>query len=335
MEAPLRIGIAGLGYIGSLHARIFEASARANVCAVADTNMEIARAFAQPRSIAAYASVEVMLQAAKLDAVSICLPDREHVAAAIAAARTGVAILLEKPMAHDLTAVREIAAAVRESGAKLMVGHVLRFDPRYCALFERATPEFLGTPIHLRAARNAVRSLAARLGTRSSILFYLGVHDVDALQWISRSRIRRVYARSVNALHVSSEDAIQVLCEFANGAIGTLEYSWAWPDGLPSGFNQQLEIVGTKSALVLDTSRDGFAFIDSVGLASDDHYLWPQVRGDVHGCLRAELEHFCTAVQTMQPFAQPWEDAAAAVAVLDAIRESIHSGSPCDVRNAL
>ena len=104
-----------------------------------------------------------------------------------------------------------------------MVAQVLRVDTPDVQLRAVADPEQLGEPIHLRAKRNSVRSLAQRLGANSSILYYLGVHDIDMLQWVARSPITRVYARKVQKLSNGNEDALYAVLEFANGAIGNLD----------------------------------------------------------------------------------------------------------------
>jgi hypothetical protein len=88
----------------------------------------------------------------------------------IAAAEAGMAVLLEKPFAHTTSAARRIMKAVERYNVRLMVGHILRFDPRYVQTFHAAAPERLGEPIHLRAKRNGVRSTAKRLGGSTSIL---------------------------------------------------------------------------------------------------------------------------------------------------------------------
>ena len=187
--------------------------------------------------------------------MSICLPDRLHEEAAVAAAEAGKAILLEKPLAHDAAAARRIVAAVERAGVRLMVGHILRFDPRYVQVFHAAAPERLGAPIHLRAKRNGIRSTAARLGAASSILFYMGVHDVDAMQWIARSRIARVYAQKVERLGTGNEDALYAVVNFENGAIGSIDYSWAWPDGLMNGFRSALRDRRRRGRPPISTAR--------------------------------------------------------------------------------
>jgi predicted dehydrogenase len=125
--------------------------------------------------------------------MSICLPDCRHEEAAIAAAEAGKAVLLENPLAYDAAAARRIVEAVERNGVPLMVGHILRFDPRNVKVHDAADPARLGAKIHIRAKRNGIRWTARRLGTACSILFYMGVHDVAAVQWIGPSRIARVY----------------------------------------------------------------------------------------------------------------------------------------------
>ncbi len=63
-----------------------------------------------------FADYRRLLALPDLQAVSICLPDRLHEDAAIAAARAGKAILLEKPLAHTAEAARRIVAAIEQSG---------------------------------------------------------------------------------------------------------------------------------------------------------------------------------------------------------------------------
>lgn len=240
-------------------------------------------------------------------------------------------MLLEKPMAHDVEGASLIAEALMVGSARCLVNHVLRHDARYTVVHREADPNRLGEVVHMTAARNSVRSLASRLGSASSILFYLGVHDVDAVQWIARSAILRVFARSVNRFGHATEDALFVNFELANGGIGAIHYSWAWPEGLPAGFNQQLEIVGTRSSASLDTRHDGLSLIGEHGQQSDDTYLWPEVHGQPTGCLRDSVEHFLRAVQLDEPFVQDWRDALSAIEVLDAIRESVARGVEIEV----
>jgi predicted dehydrogenase len=327
----LGVGVIGLGYFGARHARLYARHPAAKLVAVCDKDADTAAAVASGTGAEAHVEFTALLARSDIEAVGICLPDRLHEEAAIAAARAGKAILLEKPMAHDAATARRIAAAVEQSGARLMVGHILRFDPRYVQVHEAAAPERLGEVIHLRAKRNGIRSTARRLGPASSILFYMGVHDIDAMQWIARSRISRVYAQKREVLGTGNEDAFYAVVNFENGAIGSIDYSWAWPDGLMNGFRAALEVVGTKTAAYLDVTDQGFYAVSDAGTTGGDTHLWPEINGRITGDLADEIDHFVTATRDGTPYLQPWQEALDAIPVLDALALSALSGEPVSV----
>lgn len=327
----VRTGVIGLGFMGELHARVHAQLPNTELVAVADLDETIGRPIAERLGCAFYDDPAALLARDDVEAVSVVVPDRAHVAPTVAAAKAGKHVLLEKPMAHTAAAAEEIAAAVEAAGVRLMVAHVLRFDPRYVQLRAKAAPDTLGEPVHLRAKRNSVRSLAQRLGASSSILYYLGVHDVDVMQWVARSPITRVYAQKVQKLANGNEDALYAVLTFANGAIGTLDYSWAWPDGLPAGYHAAFEVVGSKSAALLDVRDQGFHVVGPDGATAADTHLWPEINGVIVGDLRDELLHFASCIATGAPFAQDYREALDAIRVLDALFASIDSGAPAEV----
>lgn len=330
-RTKLRVGVLGLGFMGELHARVWSQLPNAELIAVADLDREIGKPVADELGCTFYADPRALLARDDIEAVSIVTPDRAHVEPAQAAAAAGKHILLEKPMAHTASAASDIANAATRHGVRLMVAHVLRFDPRYVQLREAAAAEKLGDVIHIRAKRNSIRDLAQRLGANSSILYYLGVHDVDMMQWVARSPITRVYAQKVQKLSNGNEDALYAVVNFANGAIGTLDYSWAWPSGLPAGYYAGFEVVGTKNAALLDVRDQGLQLIGAAGPTNLDTHLWPMINGKITGDLRDELMHFAGAILEDEPFVQDPEEARDAIRVLDALFASIGTGAAADV----
>jgi predicted dehydrogenase len=328
MTAILRTGVIGLGFFGERHARVHADLPDAELVAVADRDPARLAAVSARIGAEPMADAATLLARSDIDAVSICLPDRHHVDVAVMAAEAGKAILLEKPLAHDTASARRIVAAAEAAGVRLMIGHILRFDPRYVQVHAAAAPDLLGAPIHVRAKRNSTRETARRLGAASSILFYMGVHDVDAMQWVARSLITRVYARKREVLGTGNEDALYAVVEFENGAIGLIDYSWAWPDGMMNGYRAALEIVGTRSAAALNVTDQGLYFVDEAGTTGGDTHLWPEINGTIVGDLRDEIAHFVKAVRTGAPFVQHHREALAAIPVLDALALSARTGNP-------
>lgn len=331
LDGALRVGVVGLGFFGSRHASIYAGHPAAHLVAVADTNPAAREAVAADTGAAPCADVHELLSEHNVDAVSVCLPDRLHEEAAVTVAKAGKAMLLEKPLAHEAAAALRIVEAVEAAGTRLMVGHILRFDPRYAQVYEASAPTRLGDVVHVRAERTGIRSVAARLGEASSILFYMGVHDVDAMQWVARSRISRVYARKRQILGTGNEDSLFAVVEFENGAIGQISYSWAWPDGLMNGYRAVLEIVGTRSATFMNCADQGFYTVTNETLTGGDTHLWPEINGRVVGDLSDELDHFVRATLTGAPYVQPYREALDAIPVLDALAESARTGQPVEV----
>ena len=253
----LRVGVIGLGYFGERHAKIYHRLPYVDLVAVCDRDVERAERIAgEPAPIRMPISAACFRARTSTRSASV-FPTAMHTEPAVAAAEAGKAILLEKPLAHDAAHAKIIVDAVERNGVRFMVGHILRFDPRYVQVHEASRPEKLGTPIHLKAKRNGIRSVAARVGRNASILFYMGVHDIDAMQWVARSRIARVYAQKIERLGNGNEDALYAVVNFENGAIGSLDYSWAWPDGLMNGYKAVLEIVGTQVGRLPRLQRPG------------------------------------------------------------------------------
>lgn len=327
----LRIGVIGLGFFGTRHARVFADHPAAELVAVCDQDSSRARSLGEKVTAEAYDEMHELLARSDIQAVSICLPDRLHEEAAVAAAVAGKTILLEKPLAHSAEVASRIVRAVERNGGRMMVGHILRHDIRYVQIYEAAAPERLGDPIHLRAKRNGTRSTARRLGDASSILFYMGVHDVDAMQWIARSRINRVYAQKRETLDTGNEDALYAVVNFENGAIGSLDYSWAWPDGLINGFRSAFEIVGTRSAAAMDVSDQGLYFVDDAATTGGDTHLWPEINGRIAGALADELDHFVKATLTGTAYRQHYREAYDAIPVLDALARSAATNTVVEV----
>lgn len=226
----LTVAVVGAGFMGELHARMIAECESATLAAVVDSNEEAGRAVAQQHGVAYYGDAMEAVAGGGIDAFVVALPDRLHADTACALLEAGKPLLLEKPMAHSLSAARRIARAAERGGARLMIGHNLRFDPRYVGAARAVRDGLIGDPIHAKAGRIASRVVGTRMNGTSSVLFYLGVHDADAIQWVTGRPIRRVYSRAVAklmpSLGVQSEDAILSVVDFEDGSVGQLFNGW-------------------------------------------------------------------------------------------------------------
>ncbi|HEY0121211.1 MAG TPA: Gfo/Idh/MocA family oxidoreductase [Rhizobium sp.] len=328
--AKLRIAIVGSGYMGLLHAGVVADSDIAELSGIVDPNIETGRNASERFGTRHFVDVDAALEANAADAYIVAVPDRLHEAVSCRLLTAGKPVLLEKPMAHTLSAAQAIARSARESGTQLLIAHILRFDPRYCEAAAAVQAGRIGEPIHGTSGRFTNRDVGQRMNGASSVCFYLGIHDVDALQWISGNDITAVYSRSVSklmpSLGVTSEDAIFSTVELSNGMAGQLYFGWTLPPNVPTGIWARTEIIGTEGMIDLDVRDHGLRVLSRGSWTQPDGLHWPTTNGHITGDLYEEVRHFASAVLNDRPFVMPVEDALRAVAVNDAILRSAASG---------
>ena len=328
----LRVAVVGAGFIGQLHARVISESPLAKLAAIVDIDREARETVASHFGVDSYPSVDSICEDPEVDATIVAVPDTAHEEPATRLLQAGKAVLLEKPMAHSLDAARRIAAVARSSGSRLMVGHILRFDPRYAGAASQIAAGVLGQPLHVTADRFTLRAVGTRMAGRSSPCFYLGIHDIDAMQWVTGRRITRLYARAVGTVSDSSipptDDAIFATCELEGGVVGNLQFGWTLPNNFPSGINARLEVVGTMGSVAVDTLDHGLRVVGVAGMTLPDGLHWPETNQRITGDLADEVNHFVLSVCNDQDFLVPVADAVRNVAVNDAIIRSITSNVP-------
>jgi predicted dehydrogenase len=331
----LRMAVVGAGFMGQLHARTLKECDSAELVAIVDINKEAGEAAAQKLGVKHISKVEEALKDDSIQAYTVALPDRLHVEAASKILLAGRAVLLEKPMADTLEGARKIADAAENGNARLMVAQIMRFDPRYATAAESIRNGKIGDLVHAHAQRFSYQDVGFRMRGTSSVMFYLGVHDVDAMQWVTGKKVKSVFARSVSKIMpsrgIDSEDAIFANFLYEDGAIGNISIGWTMPEYIPSGINASIEIVGTEGVIQIDTWDHGLSIINRETITLPDALHWPEVHGKITGNLKDEVLHFVTSVRDGKPFIISVQEAMQAVAVNDAILNSVKTGKLVDV----
>src|SRR2546429_4806289 len=329
----LRVAVVGAGFIGQLHARVSSESPLAKLAAIVDIDREARETVASHFGVDSYPSVDSICEDPEVDATIVAVPDTAHEEPATRLLQAGKAVLLEKPMAHTLDGARRIAEVARTSQSRLMVGHILRFDPRYAGAAAQVAEGVIGRPLHVTASRFTFRPVGTRLAGRSSPCVYLGIHDIDAMKWVTGRRITRLFARAVRTVVPNStappgDDAIFATCELEGGVVGNLQFGWTLPNNFPSGINARLEVVGTMGIVAVDTHDPGLRVVGVRGMTLPDGLHWPETNERITGDLADEVNHFVASVCNDKDFLVPVADAVRNVAVNDAIIRSINSNSP-------
>lgn len=330
---PLRAAVVGVGMIGSLHARTYREHPRAELVGVFDRDEARARLVAAECETRWYPNVDALLARERPDMVSIATPEHERHAPAVACARAGAHLLLEKPLAPTLASADALIAALRPFDVTIMVNFLLRSDPRYLRAKAAIRDGVVGEPCTLFARRRGTALGAEIYGPWTDLLMSTAIHDLDAMAWLTDSRVQRVHAEGVvkRCAEWGHEDAVAAVLRFTNGAIGLLETSWVLPSSAPAPVDASLQVVGTGGAIFIEGSNHGMAILDRDSYRLPDLAHWPVGRSGVEGDLRASIDHFIDCVVTGSDPVMGLDGARDAQEIVAACKASLRTGMPVEL----
>jgi predicted dehydrogenase len=210
----LKVGVAGVGHLGRLHARVYSELDSCDFVGVHDTDGERAASVAAEFGGSVYEKLDDLIGA--VDALSVVVPTTAHRDVAVAAMERGVHALVEKPIASTLDEGRELVAAAGRNGVVLQVGHIERFGPAM-----RAAAGRLDSPLFVEAHRLGV---FVPRGTDVAVVLDLMIHDIDLVLSVVRSPVVRVDAVGVPVLS-PTVDIANARIAFESGCVANLTAS--------------------------------------------------------------------------------------------------------------
>jgi predicted dehydrogenase len=210
----LRVAVVGVGHLGKHHARILASLPGVELVAVVDTNRPRAEQIAAAHRTRALFDARDL--AGLVDAVTIAVPTEIHRDIARPFLDSGVAALVEKPLARTLAEADDLIAAAAQHGTVLAVGQTERFNPAVAAARPYlADPRFI--EVH-RLGTFPERSLDI------DVVFDLMIHDLDVVLSLVRSEVAAIDAVGVPVL-TGRVDIANARLRFANGCIANLTAS--------------------------------------------------------------------------------------------------------------
>jgi len=223
----MRIGIVGAGFMGTTHAAGW-AETEATLAGFVAQSSAHAQALAEQYQAQVYPDFEALL--ADVDVVDICNPTHLHYQMVLQAATAGKDIICEKPLARTLAQGREMIAACRLTGVKLLVAHVVRFFPEYAQARVAVANGDIGRPAVVRLTRGTFRPKKAEdnwfvdFEKSGGMMLDLMIHDLDILLTLDGSEAVQVDAVGVPVLSPKF-DIANVRLRFGSGLIANLTAS--------------------------------------------------------------------------------------------------------------
>jgi predicted dehydrogenase len=237
---PVRIGVIGCGLIAQRsHFPAYAAAPEASIEAVvsldsAEAEDAVAR-FGAKRILPSW---EAAVADPGIDAIDICTPNYLHAPIAIAAARAGKHVFVEKPMATRLEDADEMVQAARENGVHLTVGHNLRFAPIFQTMHEAMQEHIIGRPfaaraVYMHAGPDEAWGSASPWFWDATMagggaLLDMGIHIIDALRWIIGRRVLEVSAMTSRQVKPTfADDTAFVLLRFEDDVVASVQAAWS------------------------------------------------------------------------------------------------------------
>jgi predicted dehydrogenase len=256
-RSEIGFGIVGAGMVARYHAAGIARAAGARLVAVSREDAARADEAAAQFGVPCDTSLDALLARPDIDAICICTPSGQHAAQAIAAARAGKHVLVEKPMALTLADADVMIAACREAGVYLGVALQRRIDPTFRDVKAAIDGGWLGkltlgtiSVPYLRA--QSYYDSAAWRGTWAldggGALMNQGIHLLDLLVWYMGDAAEVQASTATLAHAIEVEDCVTASLRFASGALGAVTATTAAAPGFP----HRVEIYGDQGGVQIE-----------------------------------------------------------------------------------
>src|SRR5581483_9008527 len=213
----LRSCVIGLGLMGRNHARVLNDLPGNRLLAVADPSEASRNACRLPSSVKMYDDYRRLVEVERPDYAVVSVPTELHARVCCELLERGIHVLVEKPIAKTVADAENMIATARAHKAKLMVGHVERFNPAVRAIKRHVENRELGSLFQLHARR--LSPFPTRINDVGVVLD-LATHDIDAMHYVTGSHVIRAFAETTRKAHQTCEDMVAGVLRFASGEIG-------------------------------------------------------------------------------------------------------------------
>lgn len=335
-QQPLRIALVGLGHWGPNLLRAFSRIPGVEVSAAFERDAERAKIVSEifpDRAI--FGDLEADFDKAEFDAVVISTPTDTHYRLVRLALEAGRHVLVEKPLAKSVAEARELCDLSVRMNRLLMVGHVFLYNDALRSARTVIEEGSFGKILYIRSSRLNLGPIRHDV----NVLWDLAPHDISIFNFLYRALPDSVTCKGFRLMGTSREDMAQGTLEYPNGQVATFLVSWLDPRK-----ERKVTVISSERMLTFDDMQPETpltlvelginrvpppAFSDTFetfrfSIVEGAHRQLPGTTGRP---LDTQCQEF---VQSVRTGAKPLSDAtfgAEVVAVLEALTESMRSGS--------
>jgi predicted dehydrogenase len=224
----VRLGLIGMGLIGTPHARALQKVEECDLVAVVDVDQKHQETAAK-LEVKYYRDFEEMIGKENLQGVIIATPNHLHAAMGMACAERGLHLFVEKPITPNLADADRLIDAAKRNNVRILVGHQRRFNARVEKAREMVRGGELGkligvtvTWVLLKPPQYFEGPFAWRKSKGGGPILINLIHEIDNLRYIC-GEIDEVFAMASNRVrNFSVEDTAGVTFRFEDGAVGSV-----------------------------------------------------------------------------------------------------------------
>ena len=216
-----RIGVIGAGKWGKNHLRIFSQLENCKLIGLADVNPE-KEELAKQHNTQFFNDYKEMLHL--VDGVSVVVPTDLHYGVVKECLNAGKHVLVEKPITLSSERAKELVEIAKEKNLVLSVGYLFRFNPAVIELKKRLKER--SGKIQYITSRYIHSSNPPRAD--SGVVFNLGIHMIDILNFVLGKKPKKVYCKCTNVLNLKNEDCATIMLNY-NEFFATIDVSCCHP----------------------------------------------------------------------------------------------------------
>ncbi|MCG8498886.1 MAG: Gfo/Idh/MocA family oxidoreductase [Firmicutes bacterium] len=335
----IKAGIVGAGIWGETHATILNEHPLCEVVAICDLDKQKAEAAASKFNIKNVYSDYNELVKCNCDMVSIVTPDFLHGDIAVAAANAKKHILIEKPLATNREDVYRITEAVEKNNVRGMVDLHNRWSPPFNTAKQALDSGELGVPYSAYMRLNDVKWVATDMlpwAAKSSILWFLGSHTVDTVNWFFDDIPEYVYSVKreglLKNLGVDTVDMYMTTLQYKNGGIVQIENGWITPNSNTCINDIKFNLLCTEGKVDIDASNHNLIQINTENkVYTPDILVKNNIFDQAKGFSYESIRSFVDSLYSGKEFRVSLQDAANVSLIILAIMESAQTGKPVKV----
>lgn len=307
----VRVGIIGVGNLGSRHAKLAAGVPAVELVGVMDTDGQRAEQVAALVNTRSFDTVDALF--AEVDAVFIVTPTCTHAELALRAFDAGLHVFVEKPIAQTPDQARAMIRSAATTRRQLQVGHVERFNPAVVGMTRVVTePRFIEAH-RLGPLAPQVRDVG--------VVLDLMIHDLDLILWLVGEPVERVESVGVAVL-TPHEDIANARIRFAGGCIANVTASRVTPEP-----QRKMRIFQPDAYLSLDFTAKRLEVYRKEGPGTGMAGIQRTVQElDLHNALEQEIASFAQCVVTGEPPRVTGADGLAALELATLITEQVSAG---------